>query len=76
MKTTFIRALAIAVLTTSVSAFAVTNDGKPTDTASPCANSKQGATQATGQSQQDKKLQKKQKDQRQENNDQFMGIWG
>ena len=75
MKTTFIRALAIAVLATSVSAFAVTNDGKPADTASPCANSKQDATQATGQSQ-DKKLQKKQKDQRQENNDQFMGIWG
>lgn len=75
MKTTFIRALAIAVLASSVSAFAVTNDGQPADAASPCASSKQDTAQQTNQSKQDKKS-KKQKDQKQENNDQFMGIWG
>ena len=75
MKTTFIRILATAVLATSVSAFAVTNDGKPADAASPCVNSKQDAAQQTNQSKQDKKS-KTQKDQQKENNDQFMGIWG
>lgn len=75
MKTTFIHILGVAILATSVSAFAVTNDGKPAETASPCASSKQDAAQQTNQSKQDKKS-KKQKDQKQENNDQFMGIWG
>jgi len=76
MKTTFIRALAIAMLATSMSAFAATNDGKATD-AAPCANSKQDdSAQSVNSSKKDKKSKKNQKDQQDQNSDQFQGIWG
>jgi len=77
MKTTFIRALAIAILATSMSAFAATNDGKATDATAPCANSKQDdAAQGVNNSKKDKKSKKNQKDQQDQNSDQFQGIWG
>jgi len=77
MKTTFIRALAIAMLATSMSAFAATSDGKATDAATPCANSKQDdAAQGVNNSKKDKKSKKNQKDQQDQNSDQFQGIWG
>lgn len=76
MRTTFIRALTIAMLATSVSAFAVTGDGKPADAATPCPNSQPAAAQGINQSKKAKKSEKKQKDQQQENNDQLLGIYG
>ena len=77
MKTIIIRALAIATLATSMSAFAAANDGKTAD-AAPCANSKQDAsTQDSKSVKKEKKSKKNQKDQQQDqNNDQFLGIWG
>ena len=77
MKTTFIRALAIAMLATSLSAFAVTNDNKPADAAAPCANSKQAASsQNTRKLQKEEKSKQKQNDQKDKSDDQFSGIWG
>ena len=78
MKTTFIRALAIAMLATSMSAFAATNDGKTADASAPCTNSKQDdAAPSVNTSKKDKKSQRNHKDQQQDQNgDQFQGIWG
>ena len=78
MKTNLIRALAIAMLATSMSAFAVTNDSKAVDAVSPCTNQSQaGDMQNTKDSRRDKKSkqQKKHNDQK-ENSDEFSGIWG
>ena len=75
MKTTFIRALAIATLASSLSAFAVTNDSKPADAASPCATTKQDAS-TQNKSKKDEKRQPKKDDQKQKTDDQFSGIWG
>jgi len=77
MKTTFIRALAVAMLATSMSAFAVTNDSKPADAASPCANTKQDDSAVnTSNSKKEKKTKKNQDKQKEQNNDQLLGIWG
>ena len=79
MRTTFIRALAVAVLATSMSAWAADNDSKPTE-ANPCATAKQDdSSQATSNAKKDKKSRKDQNKQQkdQENNTgQFTGIWG
>ena len=73
MKTTIIRALAVAMLATSMSAFAVTNDSKAAD-AAPCATTKQNDSAAKSRNtKKEKKDDHKQKDQ---NSDQFSGIWG
>ncbi|HEY6348185.1 MAG TPA: hypothetical protein VI636_02125 [Candidatus Angelobacter sp.] len=76
MRTTFIRALSIAMLATSISAFAVTGDGKPADAASPCPNSKQDSVQDNNHARKEKKSNKKQNDQQKENNDQLLAIYG
>lgn len=80
MKTTFIRVLAIATLATSISAFAITSESKPADSAANCVTSNQAAAaQNTRNSKKEKKSkqdQKKQDDQKDQNTDQFSGIWG
>jgi len=77
MRTTFIRALAVAMLATSMSAFAATNDSKPADAASPCANAKQDDSAVnTNNSKKEKKTKKNKDKQQDENNDQLLGIWG
>jgi len=79
MRTKFIRALAVAVLTTSLSAFAVTNESKPADPATPCANARQDdSSQATSNAKKDQKSKDQNKQQKEQEKDtgQFTGIWG
>jgi len=73
MKTTIIRALAVAMLATSMSAFAVTNDSKAADSA-PCATTKQNDSAAKPRN--TKKEKKDDQKQKEQNSDQFSGIWG
>lgn len=78
MKTTIIRALAIATLATSMSAFAMTEDNKSADASSPCASARQDAsTQDSQGTKKEKKSRKNHKDdQKDQNSDQLLGIYG